>query len=56
MIASIATHAITLLFCVLVRYNATAQSLPDLYEASITELQGGLQNGNFNSVDLVRVS
>ena len=29
---------------------------PDLYEASITELQDGLQKGLFTSVDLVKVS
>ncbi|KAH9054227.1 amidase signature enzyme [Lactarius vividus] len=28
--------------------------LPDLYEASITELQDGLENGHFTSVDLVK--
>jgi hypothetical protein len=28
----------------------------DLYEASIIELQSGLQNGHFTSVDLVKVS
>ena len=33
--------------------NAT---LPDLYEASIAELQDGLQKGLFTSVDLVMVS
>ncbi len=31
-------------------------SFPDLYEASISELQKGLQNGEFSSVDLVQVS
>lgn len=30
--------------------------LPDLYEASIAELQDGLQKGLFTSVDLVKVS
>lgn len=29
--------------------------LPDLYEASISELQDGLERGHFTSVDLVRV-
>lgn len=29
--------------------------LPDLYEASIAELQDGLQNKAFTSVDLVKV-
>ncbi|KIJ40486.1 hypothetical protein M422DRAFT_68550 [Sphaerobolus stellatus SS14] len=30
------------------------QDLPDLYEASIAELQTGLEAGNFSSVDLVK--
>ncbi|KAI0062493.1 amidase signature enzyme [Artomyces pyxidatus] len=30
------------------------ESLPDLYEASIAELQNGLENGLFSSVDLVK--
>ena len=30
--------------------------LPDLYEASIAELQSGLESGLFTSVDLVKVS
>ena len=30
-------------------------SFPDLYEASIAELQGGLARGQFTSVDLVEV-
>ena len=29
--------------------------LPDLYEASISELQYGLEEGHFKSVDLVKV-
>lgn len=29
--------------------------LPDLYEASLTELQAGLASGQFNSVDLIKV-
>ena len=29
---------------------------PDLYEASISELQDGLEKGQFTSVDLVKVS
>ena len=29
---------------------------PDLYEASIAELQDGLERGHFTSVDLVNVS
>ncbi|KAI0704182.1 amidase signature enzyme [Cerioporus squamosus] len=32
---------------------ALERSFPDLYEASISELQVGLQNGDFSSVDLV---
>lgn len=32
------------------------QKLPDLYEASIAELQEGLEKGLFTSVDLVKVS
>jgi hypothetical protein len=30
--------------------------LPDLYEASLVELQAGLEQGNFSSVHLVKVS
>ena len=30
-------------------------NLPDLYEASISELQSGLQAGAFTSVDLIKV-
>lgn len=33
----------------------TKAALPDLYEASVLELQGGLQAGHFTSVDLVKV-
>lgn len=29
--------------------------LPDLYEASIAELQDGLEHGHFTSVDIVKV-
>jgi hypothetical protein len=29
---------------------------PDLYEASVEELQSGLEAGHFTSVDLVKVS
>lgn len=32
-----------------------ASPFPDLYEASIAELQDGLQRGLFTSVDLVKV-
>lgn len=31
-------------------------TFPDLYEASIAELQDGLAKGQFSSVDLVKVS
>ena len=31
-------------------------TFPDLYEASIAELQDGLEKGHFTSVDLVKVS
>lgn len=31
-------------------------TFPDLYEASIAELQTGLEKGLFTSVDLVKVS
>ena len=35
--------------------NIARASLPDLYEASIAELQEGLEKGQFTSVDLVKV-
>lgn len=31
-------------------------TFPDLYEASIAELQDGLEKGHFTSVDLIKVS
>ena len=34
---------------------AEAVTFPDLYEASIAELQAGLDEGQFTSVDLVKV-
>ncbi|RDX52417.1 amidase signature enzyme [Lentinus brumalis] len=34
--------------------GATAAAFPDLYEASIAELQTGLEKGQFTSVDLVK--
>ena len=34
---------------------AEAVTFPDLYEASIAELQAGLDGGQFTSVDLVKV-
>ena len=33
-----------------------ATQFPDLYEASVVELQDGLERGDFSSVDLVKVS
>jgi hypothetical protein len=35
--------------------SGEVMAFPDLYEASITELQDGLQGGLFTSVDLVNV-
>ena len=35
---------------------AEAVTFPDLYEASILQLQEGLQKQNFTSVDLVKVN
>lgn len=37
------------------RRAASNVTLPDLYEASIAELQSGLERGLFTSVDLVTV-
>jgi amidase len=36
------------------RASTNASALPDLYEASVVELQAGLDAGAFTSVDLVR--
>lgn len=36
--------------------TSAAINFPDLYEASIAELQDGLERGHFTSVDLVKVS
>lgn len=36
--------------------TTTQRVFPDLYEASIEELQSGLEAGHFTSVDLVKVS
>ncbi|KAF8575673.1 amidase signature enzyme [Ramaria rubella] len=56
-------HSLPLLFLVLASiFNivfpevqaSQSDSLPDLYEASIAELQGGLENRDFTSVDLVK--
>lgn len=38
------------------KIRASFPDFPDLYEASIAELQSGLHNGHFTSVDLVKVS
>ena len=35
--------------------SSTATVFPDLYEASVLELQAGLDDGSFSSVDLVKV-
>lgn len=35
--------------------GSTATVFPDLYEASVLELQDGLNSGTFSSVDLVKV-
>jgi amidase len=35
--------------------GTTATVFPDLYEASVLELQQGLEAGTFSSVDLVKV-
>lgn len=35
--------------------GSTATVFPDLYEASVLELQAGLHAGTFSSVDLVKV-
>jgi hypothetical protein len=35
--------------------RADAPTFPDLYEATITDLQAGLDAGHFSSVDLVKV-
>lgn len=34
---------------------SVAQTLPDLFEASVVELQSGMEAGNFTSVNLVKV-
>jgi hypothetical protein len=40
----------------LVLATETSPALPDLYEASVLELQAGLDAGHFTSVDLVKVN
>lgn len=47
------THLTQLAWGVLADSNI---QFPDLYEASILELQAGLDAGHFTSVDLVKVS
>lgn len=44
-------------FCLPQKHSATTNTVtfPDLYEASIAELQSGLASGLFTSVDLVKV-
>jgi hypothetical protein len=39
----------------LMTFKASSVTLPDLYEASIAELQDGLVKGHFTSVQLVKV-
>ena len=34
---------------------STSQDFPDLYEASLAELQDGLEKEQFTSVDLIKV-
>ena len=36
--------------------NTSKSTLPGLYEATITDLQDGLEQGHFTSVDLVKVT
>lgn len=36
--------------------RASADTFPDLYEASVEDLQSGLEAGHFTSVDLVKVN
>ena len=38
-----------------IRTATSGTVFPDLYEASILELQAGLNAGHFSSVDLVKV-
>lgn len=40
----------------IIRDAAAVAKYPDLYEASIVELQSGLEKNQFTSVDLVKVS
>lgn len=44
------------LLCCYCYYQNTGTSIPDLYEASVLSLQNGLENGDFTSIDLVKVS
>ena len=40
---------------VITALDGTVTVFPDLYEASVLELQAGLDAGHFSSVDLVKV-
>ena len=63
-----AVYAALLSFCVSIGASTTASAdamnaraagtvtFPDLYEASISELQEGMEKGHFTSEDLVKVS
>ena len=55
---SLAIHSVATLASDQASFQVSHASdkFPDLYEASIAELQHGLQNGDFSSVDLVEVS
>ena len=43
-------------YTVLSKTVERATQFPDLYEASVVELQDGLERGDFSSVDLVKVN
>lgn len=42
--------------CAVSQLSKNTSKFPDLYEASVVELQDGLERGDFTSVDLVKVS
>lgn len=46
---------ITLVIGIVLGVAICGNALPDLYEASVLELQAGLTAGDFSSVDLVKV-
>lgn len=48
-------HALSTLFARLNLFSPKPAALPDLYEASVLELQRGLDARQFTSVDLVKV-